>query len=411
MRTRGLAALAAFLVFGVCATARGEGQFPLKKIAISGQPPLVAMYAQRFLEREQRKPSTVKSVPKLSANAAYYIAEFGDKKVVMLFDSGSEYKLYVDTDLDGDLAEETPFTSARQAQKRSMLEILTGGGGASPSQPAKFGPLSLPLGDGGAEVEFNVQVMNQYGYAYLFPASYRSGQVEIDGKGYEVNLIDSSYDGRYDSAFAAGSPFGADWFAIDLDRNGRMMESRSGPSEVIPLPRMVRVGDAYYSLDVVPDGSAIRVAEVQPKYGAIDLASKDLSLTLWSDSGCHVLTGAEKPQQVPAGRYRTMAIVLSGKDDKGVTWTCQSAGDTGSLSDFQLAAGETREIKAGEPLRPNISISGPPGTAYFAFSLTGQAGEQYAAGAERNGRRQGAPTFKVTDEAGKVLLSAAFEYG
>ena len=52
-----------------------------------------------------------------------------------------------------------------------------------------------------------------------------------------------------------------------------------------------------------------------------------------------------------------------------------------------------------------------PVLAYLGFSLAGQAGEEYAAGADRGGRRQKAPKFKILSEADKVLVSGSFEYG
>lgn len=414
MQSQSLAALAVFLVAGVCVPVHAEGQFPLKKVEIKGDPPQVATYARQSLEGTRQKPPSVRAAPEVSANSAYYIAKLGDKQAVMLCDLGKEQKLYVDTNMDGDLSNEEPLTTGKTAPRRSMVEILSGSGRSSSSGPARFGPITVSLADGAYPVEFSVEVMHQssqFSYGYLRAAAYRSGEVEMGGRSYEVNIVDASFDGRYDTALNVKDPFGADWIGVDLNRNGNMQLAMSGPSEVIPLPRMIQAGDAYYGLKVAPDGSSIDVAVVQPEFGAIELQGKDLNVTFWADSGCHVLSSAPEPQRVPAGSYRTMGVLLKRKDDKGATWSCETGSALGRISELQVVAGETLTVAAGEPLLPVVSVTGGRGVAYLGFSLVGQAGEEYAAGAERNGRMQNAPTFKVLAEDGKVLLSAAFEYG
>jgi hypothetical protein len=47
----------------------------------------------------------------------------------------------------------------------------------------------------------------------------------------------------------------------------------------------------------------------------------------------------------------------------------------------------------------------------LSFALRGRAGEEYEAGARRNGRSQPAPSFVIQDETGKELASGKFEYG
>ena len=415
MRKRGLAVLAVVLFAGLSAPARGQGEFPLKKRAIGGSPPPAAVYARQFVQGERDRPPALKGAPEVSRNAFYFSGSFGGKQVLMLCDFGPQPKLYVDSDQDGDLSDETAFTSKKKPVRRSLAQILTGtGGSAGSSEEVTFGPISLVLSDLGTTVDFTAEVPHRssdYAYMLVQPASYLSGEVQLAGKSYEVNLVDATFDGRYDARFSAAKAFDSDWIAVDLDRNGVMQQTMSGPSEVIPLPRMIRAGEAYYGIEVLPDGSAIRVETVQPEFGTVDMEGKGVHLTLWSDSGCHALASAQGSVQLPAGSYRAMEIVLGRKDEKGASWRLRSYGNTGKLTDFQVQAGQTLALTVGEPLRGNVTFNAQPGLAYLGFSLAGQAGEEYAAGADRGGRRQKAPKFKILSESDKVLVSGSFEYG
>jgi len=144
----------------------------------------------------------------------------------------------------------------------------------------------------------------------------------------------------------------------------------------------------------------------------LDLGLPGAELTVLCDLGLFILKGPDSKWLLPAGRYRTARVMLNRTDPKGDKWTLTGYYSGDKLGTFAITQGEMLAVKVGPPLavkaRPTRSGKA---TVIISLSLTGQAGEEYSPGVEKNGETQPAPKFKILDESGKVLLSDSFEYG
>jgi hypothetical protein len=68
-------------------------------------------------------------------------------------------------------------------------------------------------------------------------------------------------------------------------------------------------------------------------------------------------------------------------------------------------------MEVGPPLTVATDARKLGNTVRLSVSVKGRIGEQYPAGATKNGGRQPAPDFKILDESGKVLATGSFRYG
>jgi hypothetical protein len=177
------------------------------------------------------------------------------------------------------------------------------------------------------------------------------------------------------------------------------------------LPRIFKLGDEWYSIDVRPDGSAASLEPVQPEFGTLDAGTDSAEIHLLSDTGTHHLTGSDGKWKLPEGRYVSRQIVLNARDGEDA-WRLSAYGDTGKLSDFRIGPDEVLDLAVGSPLTLSTEVSAAGSSqAYISLVLSGRAGEEYSPGATKNGQMVEAPTYKIFDEAGELLASGRFEYG
>lgn len=410
-------AVAALLSMGP-SSAWAQGVFPLEYEELKDSSHPLLMMSGGFYGPYPVKPPGLKGVPKdLSQKASYFIIRLGKGPLTFALEPGGEPKLYADTDADGDLSDEKPFVAVAAAQRRRGLgQAFKGLFGSSTPEEVRFGPIAVRVatekGEAVTEVRVEARELSpgRY-YLRVYPAGLRCGKVQLGDRSYQVAIADTDFNGRYDGCFSADSYPLYDWFGIDLNRNGEFDPGGLASQEVLPLPKVIRTGDGWYDLEPAPDGSSIRVAEVEPRFGTLDVGTQDIELELWSSTGPHSLKGAEAPWELPVGDYMARGVTLRHKDEQGAEWTLSSSGQTGKLRSFEVREGETAAVEAGMPLKGKVEVQQFGGTAYIGYSPVGRAGEEYSAGASRNGRQQPAPKFKIFNEAGEVLASGAFEYG
>lgn len=96
---------------------------------------------------------------------------------------------------------------------------------------------------------------------------------------------------------------------------------------------------------------------------------------------------------------------LSMTDENGDKWVLDLAKGQ-SLSSFQDSS-----TKPGPPLLIKTDVQTSGLDVSIGLIVEGQAGEKYVGGAQKNGRWQPPPRFKIVDETGNTLTTGSFKYG
>jgi hypothetical protein len=409
--------LVALILMALGGQAFAQVVVPLKRTPLSLQP-TAAFWARRIVTfTSGRRPASVTKLPALSGTAYYATAALGGRSVTMLLDMAATPKLYVDAEGNGDLAAQEPFTSKTSNQESGgIMGALAGPSGSR--GVFRFDPVAVTFKDPDAACEFAMEGSAAGGgrlYGILRPVAVRAGSAEIGGKMRQVEVLDATFDGRYDNTFshpAADDSNGYPWDALFVDANGdgKILRASMTGGEVMPLPDLVSIGGSWYSIKVAPDGSSATFTAVQPPMGRLDVDTNQAELDLFSDSGFHHLARSKDGWQLPAGRYQTVNLQLVDSAD-GTPWTMTASFPTGPLRTFSVQADQTTSIKLGPPLVSNLTFAGSSTTQEINFALKGRADEQYAAGADRSGVTQPPPAFVILDKDGKRLASGIFAYG
>jgi len=384
-----------------------EGQCKLVPTKFDPSNPLFGL-TYRLLSAQAGKPHAVRDLPAGFDWPCYYMMKTAGKQVLLVKNLSAKPSLCVDTRGDGVLSQQRCFA------------------GTNTRKLWRFGPISLASEAGANETDGSFYMECSRGDApgslTVYPAFFHTGKLRLAGKIYQVAVADGDYDGRFRSFLSLpldrGRRPALDAFAIDLNRNGKFENSASGRSEIVPLGHLVRVADAYYAIDIAPDGTSLTFSRTEPSLGTLVVEGDDLAvqLKLWSDAASQCLAPGRQ-WQLPAGQYAAVHATLEKKDAARNVWTFSGGlsaapGDLGSLDSFVIKPGETTSIKIGPPLVVKAEVQRvAAGLVSIRPVITGCAGEQYQTDFQRNHKRAPQPKLKIVDEKGTVLVTDKFQYG
>jgi hypothetical protein len=398
-----------------------EGRCKLKLKAVR-QPDGLAGLAERFLDLPTSEGSHVGDLPDGFNQPFHYRVRAAGADVLLVVNGADPWTLCLDTNRDGRLSDEKPV-------RGKAMQIR----GWPPAQRHYlFGPFELTFPDAsgprkasfhllGYTVDISGEKKNeQPGTFAIYPACYRMGRLRIRGQIYKVAIIDGDYDGRFTPVtFLEKDPAGrlrCDYFAIDLNRDGKFQRELFRRGETGPLGRMVLVQGTYYAIDIGGNGQELALRPVNPEMGTLVLDRPDCEIgcQLWSDAADQWLDLAsdQKERSLPAGKYTVARVEIRAQDSSRSTWETICAGKFGSLSLFEIKAGETTRLEMGPPftVTPNV-VKTDEGTVFIDPILTGRAGEGYSTVVRRNGQTVPAPALAILDEKGNVLVTDRFQYG
>ena len=384
----------------------------------------------QWLGKSAGKPAKLKGLPEaMGKKPSYFVATINGKNtwlVVGTPPTGSKAKtspkFIADTNQNGDLSDDTIVEGRKKRE----------GGWLFGQSVDSYGPVTFkPADDANAPaIDFTFQYFGSEGMN-VCPAYVREGDLKIDGQDYHVILSDGNADGRFDGYYvqpkeetdkeAATSRWVifSQFDSISITAK----DAKPAPDDSIvyrfwdtpPLTKAMRLKDAYFNVEVKPDGSAIRLTKAELPMGTLDVGCADAYLTLFSECGIQELQGSGGKWSLPAGTYHCWSLGLRQTDEAKVTWTLQGSGDMGKLTRFTIEPGKTADLKMGAPLKIKTEAQRASGlfsrNRYISMTLTGQGDETYSHGAYKDKWRLPAPKLKIFDEKNKILANGQFEYG
>jgi len=378
----------------------------LSTVPVSRGSPTNLLGMQRQDTTPVRPPEVKEQPADAPKEPVYFVVRVGDRDIHGItyrsINPNGHVKLYLDTDGDGLFSNEKEYVG-------TWLSIF------SLTRTYRFGPVSTQkAGTGVKEGSFYADCSDGR-WLTFDPVLYRRGKVVLENKTYEIALVDTDFDGKYNKYFVPPAADSrdpqCDVLAIDLNGDSKFNFEQAGESEIMPLSKLIKINGQYYGMDVAEDGGTIKFRQAKPQFGTLSLDGKQAKLALWSDAVHQRVSGADGKWLLPAGKYSAVELELTEPDSEGNRWTFNTGGAlVGQLGDFEIRPGQTTSFHIGPPFKNKTFMEDGDRNALVGFHLEGQAGELYVPGAKKNGVEVPKPQFKIISLAGQTVHSGQFEF-
>lgn len=298
--------------------------------------------------------------------------------------NGPYDQLIMDTDCDGDLADETPIEAYR-------IESYS-----------YFGPVKVVFKgiDGPVAYHLNLQYLKQdtNERLYVGVGGWYEGSVKIGEETCHCLLVDQTVNGTFDDS------------ALSFSQADRISLGQEGTPDFRIVGRYIEHKNTLYTLDVAQDGAFIEVkpAENVPM-GEITLSNPVARITVSGEMGqFDRVPNKDGSINLPVGEYLIDQWTLEAKDKDSIVWTA-TATCRSERSRFDVAEASTGRLCVGEPLVSNLSVNQDKTTYTFNQTLTAALGESVTL--KRNGAQAPAPKVHIKDKTGTYERTLSFEYG
>lgn len=375
----------------------------------------------RTLEAKDAPDPPLKGQPECKSDAPlFFTLTLGPNEApcALLLDesrgTGAGYDhLYVDTDGDGDLADEQPICGQTIAgdlrgaflfmRARATIDY------AGHKAPWHFDAYTQRVRATEVEPERTVLAVR--------PRGYYHGALTLDGKERKVVLVDTDCTGRFNDP-----PTKDAGDRLLIDANGDERFDRA--TELFTCAKYLTLDGSCYQLTVAPSGETFRLEPTKVAMGQLARhGGGTFTLALLSPEHGEVKASGKDgaPAKAPVGKYTIQQSMLELKTEGGGTWKATSRA-VPDEAPVEVAAEGVAQVKFGPPLRLGSTVKVTPegtldavkpgDTLVMVPKITGQAGEAYDLGAlgDRKSRPR-LPTVIIRNAKGEVVTQGDFRYG
>ncbi len=299
--------------------------------------------------------------------------------------SGQYDRLYIDSNANGDLSDDSSCQPYRQESGRSM-----------------FGPLKVVFNTSDGPITYHLSAeFRAYSgdrkYCLLSSGCWYEGPITVGGEKKHCLLIDYNINGVFNDKSAS---------AGECDR---IYVGEEGGRDTRYVGNFIELGDKLYRPEIARDGAFVILTEATDvAFGAVRIAE---NITSFGAGGVNGLFH-RKPEnglvRLPVGDYRVEHWSITRSDDKGAKWELR-ADPSGRAADFTVVQDHEKELPFGEPIYSNAEYRQSGSFYNFSQSLEGRHGERISL--TRNGSQPPAPKLRIRSRDGAYDRALSFEYG
>ncbi len=291
--------------------------------------------------------------------------------------------LYIDTDGDGHLDDETPHQGSARDQYRVAFDPI---------------PVYLLTEDGPVTYHLACEFYSRdqrSTWLVISTGSYYEGTVQIDGQAVPCVLIDYNGNGTFDDT---AEDFNADRILLGEGRDRREYF----------VGRYLEYEGTLYRLEIARDGAYVKMtAAPDVAYGTVSVPE---NLTLFSAGGVNGLfekTPENGQVRLPEGSYRVHRWEIA-RTEKGQHWTLSGRHFPRQQS-FQVRSASPITVDVGEPVFSRLSVTQRHGAYQINQELRGKQDERIDL--RRGSSRPAAPQVRIRSQTGDYDRTFTLEYG
>jgi len=293
--------------------------------------------------------------------------------------------LYIDSNGNGDLDDETVESSYRMDQRS-----------------AYFGPVKVifEIEDGPVTYHLNFRTY-QYGTEetrlYVSSGGWYEGDITVGEEKKHCVLFDYNVNGTFNDKLADA----AECDRIRIGERGRQKTLFTG--------NYVMVDGILYRPEIARDGACIKLTKAEDaKFGSVRLPESITQLSVNGENGLFILKPEKAIASLPVGKYCVYDWIVERQDEKGTNWQLKGSG-LSERDTFEISKDKQVELSIGEPIIATLDSSEREGTHSFRQDMKGRAGERIEL--TRNGARPQAPKVRIKSADGTYDRTYSFQYG
>lgn len=293
--------------------------------------------------------------------------------------------LYIDSNCNGRLDDETAVTAYRQDQKNIY-----------------FGPVKVIFEseDGPVTYHLNFRIYEMRADLTVFFASaggWYEGDITVSGEKKHCVLFDYNANGTFNDKSAN---------AAECDR---IRIGKEGGQDVSFVGNYIQVGRILYRPEIARDGACIKLTRAEDvKFGSVRLPESVTQLSANGENGLFTLKPEKGIASLPVGQYHIYGWAVERQDDEGAKWALNAHQPDQTIV-FDISEGNETELSAGEPIVATLEVYEDKGTYSFHHIMKGRDGEHLEL--SRNGNRPQAPKVCIKSANGKYDRTYSLEYG
>jgi len=300
--------------------------------------------------------------------------------------SGPYDRLFLDSNGNGRLDDETPLNAARRDE-----------------YSAYFDPVRLVFKGEDGPITYHL-VLQYYQYQDS-PASvlagsggWYEGTVNFAGKKQRVQLIDGNVNGAFNDI--GSNLTGCDRIEVG---EGEKAESRY-------LGRLLELDNQLFQIEVARDGAFLKVQEAENVvFGQVRVPETISEFAAVGEPGHFVRKQVKSELKLPVGKYSVAGWTINRKDSKGAAWTLRGYGFS-EAAEFEVTAGKPAVPEIGEPVRGTLQVAEAKNSEVaFNLSFQGAGGERIEM--MKGNERPRGPKLTLSSLDGSFRSTNSFEFG
>jgi hypothetical protein len=261
-------------------------------------------------------------------------------------------RLFIDSDGDGHLADETAMEAYRTDR-----------------YSAYFGPVKVVFETEEGPITYHLSIrFYQYRESsrriYVYPGCWYEGPVNVAGQTKHCVLIDYNVNGTFnDQSLDSG----------DADR------IRIGPKhsrDTRFVGNYIEVDGKLYRTDIARDGAFIKLSAASDvPYGTVQLPETITEFAGGGENGLFTRKPENGLVKLPVGKYKVDHWVIQREDEKGRDCKLEGRYFSGDSGVFEVTDAKETGLSIGEPVRCSLSVNRRGEHYEYSKSVRGQLGE------------------------------------
>ncbi len=261
-------------------------------------------------------------------------------------------QLYIDSNVNGHLNDETAVTAYRTDQYYTYF------GPVKVVFEGEDGPLTYHL-------DFSFYENGDTQRLYVCSGGWYEGDITVAGAKKYCMLIDYNGNGTFNDK------------SLNSSQCDRIRIGEKGTRDTGYVGNYIEINDTLYHTEIARDGAFIMLSKAEDvKFGDIRLPETITEFSAGGENGLFTFKPEKGAGSLPVGKYRINSWTIERKDEKGRKWELQGRAYT-PKGDFDVTEEKETSLDIGEPVKANIRVSFNSQTQNYEFSkdLRGRMGE------------------------------------